>query len=920
MTEVTGTNDFSQNASSILREAVLRAKEEYDIANRKFSKANREIQKKASSQMNLFANDTLSRVGDVVSEARRVCDELYASLQTILVNLDMACRPYLDQNPEPSAVYDVVKMIKKLNEDSNIENDYSASLNSHSVGTVTSVRYRPSIANVAIEKFWEQHFRTMNGHDAILEQERKQKEENRQARLKAQQLISNTKREDHNVIILHDMQRFEASVENKAEIDHLSKIEKEIKSEIKKEKKRLNELVNTQTETRSATDAEIEKLQSEISKVLCSKKKKERNAARISELYAKADCETKIFRKQQVEAEAYIAFLNDKIEEIKRRKIMLDPKKGDCVFFGTSLVEKKAIEWIIVGCSEDSVALLSKESIGYAQFKKELFARGAQVDDYVTWLVNFGKCAFSAEEKKLLLPTPNPHCDSAKHTFVYTQRDFTDFLPEFLASKPSKEAIAHINSQKGISDYEKQRYVTALNTSYWLHSREPMSELRVNYVKKQDDGKWMVKTLDKVTNDSFTAGMRPGILIKRSQQGGAASLQWDHNAYAKEMKKYTDPLSAKYAKADEDERHSRKLLANHSAKRSKRKKGLFLTALTVLLILAIVLLSTFWLIPSVHYSRAEGQLAQGNTIEAAMLFGKAGMYSDAKERSFALWENVADRDVLSVGGSIYMSGGGFFGGINKDGSPLVFDVERRIEIEDGEYIAVAATSGSIYYLRPDGTVAGHALSPNFGVSKWRNIVNIKGGPNPALFGVKSDGTVVSSNEDYHKRVQKWTDIVDIAVGKNHVVGLKADGTVIAAALEDKVNKEGELNVENWRDIVKIEAGIDITLGLKADGTVVATGNDRSGAISGTSEWSDIVDFTAFGDPVAGLKSDGTVVVAGSSGFYNHGENYAAEWTDIVMIECGCFYVLGVKPDGTLLVAGELIRDPEPWPELDIPTR
>jgi len=44
----------------------------------------------------------------------------------------------------------------------------------------------------------------------------------------------------------------------------------------------------------------------------------------------------------------------------------------------------------------------------------------------------------------------------------------------------------------------------------------------------------------------------------------------------------------------------------------------------------------------------------------------------------------------------------------------------------------------------------------------------------------------------------WNDIVGIAAGKNHVVGLKADGTVVAGGNDEN----GQCNVSDWRDIGK----------------------------------------------------------------------------------------------------------------------
>lgn len=68
----------------------------------------------------------------------------------------------------------------------------------------------------------------------------------------------------------------------------------------------------------------------------------------------------------------------------------------------------------------------------------------------------------------------------------------------------------------------------------------------------------------------------------------------------------------------------------------------------------------------------------------------------------------------------------------------------------------------------------------------------------------------------------------LAAGRRHTVGLKPDGTVIAAG----DNTCGQCGVDGWREIVSVAAasvhvarntGNAHTVGLRADGTVVAAG-------------------------------------------------------------------------------------------------
>ena len=71
----------------------------------------------------------------------------------------------------------------------------------------------------------------------------------------------------------------------------------------------------------------------------------------------------------------------------------------------------------------------------------------------------------------------------------------------------------------------------------------------------------------------------------------------------------------------------------------------------------------------------------------------------------------------------------------------------------------------------------------------------------------------------------------VAAGWCHTIGLKADGTVVAAGSND----HGQCNVDSWKDIVAVATADRSTVGLKADGTVVATGNNDYGQCD-VSDW------------------------------------------------------------------------------------
>ena len=257
-----------------------------------------------------------------------------------------------------------------------------------------------------------------------------------------------------------------------------------------------------------------------------------------------------------------------------------------------------------------------------------------------------------------------------------------------------------------------------------------------------------------------------------------------------------------------------------------------------------------------RYNAAAQLEEDGNTAQAAIAFGKLGDYQDSKERSFALWNKVAQRETISA--SYHTMG-----------------------------------------LRTDGTVVaiGFNEDEQCNVSDWTDIVAISSGAHLAV-GLKSDGTVVAdgSNGFGQCKVSDWTDIVAVAAGVHHTVGLKSDGTVVAVGR----NNDGECEVSGWTDIVAVAAGFWFTVGLKKDGTVVAVGVNTEGECD-VSDWMDIVAVSAgFSHPV-GLKSDGTVVAVGSN---KYGQCKVSGWTNIVAVSAGGSHTIGLKKDGTVVAVGQ----------------
>jgi len=162
--------------------------------------------------------------------------------------------------------------------------------------------------------------------------------------------------------------------------------------------------------------------------------------------------------------------------------------------------------------------------------------------------------------------------------------------------------------------------------------------------------------------------------------------------------------------------------------------------------------------------------------------------------------------------------------------------------------------------------------------------------------IREDGTVMSTNIN-HSEFNNWTNITAVAVSNMHLVGLKADGTVVFDGSE---YTELLHEVREWTDIVAISTNERHIIGLKRDGTVVAAGNDNQGSVSGVSDWTDIVAISAGSTHTVGVKSDGSVVTVGKFPF---SLTYGESFTDTVAVAAGSQFTVFLSADATVHSVG-----------------
>ncbi len=171
--------------------------------------------------------------------------------------------------------------------------------------------------------------------------------------------------------------------------------------------------------------------------------------------------------------------------------------------------------------------------------------------------------------------------------------------------------------------------------------------------------------------------------------------------------------------------------------------------------------------------------------------------------------------------------------------------------------------------------------------------------NEYTVGLKADGTLIAAGTDMGRlgRVNEWTDIKEVSAGGIHIVGLRNDGTVVTTSDAKEL-----CDVSEWRDITAVAAGYCHTVGLRKDGTVAAVCWKRfkEDGQCGTESWRQIIAVDAGARHTVGLRANGTVVAAGNNAY---GQCEVSQWSRIVDISAGHSHTVGLKADGTVVATG-----------------
>lgn len=197
-------------------------------------------------------------------------------------------------------------------------------------------------------------------------------------------------------------------------------------------------------------------------------------------------------------------------------------------------------------------------------------------------------------------------------------------------------------------------------------------------------------------------------------------------------------------------------------------------------------------------------------------------------------------------------------------------------------------------VKVDGSVT--VLGKDWDAGDWTDIVSISVARDH-IVGLKSNGTVVAAgdNDKGQCNVSSWTDAAEIAASLQLTVALLNSGKVVVAG----TNEDGQHDAAQWRDIVSICTNGSCIVGLKADGTVVAVGKNDEGQCN-VNDWSNIVNICVVGSQTVGLHADGTVVAVGNN---DRRQCNVSGWSNIVAICAGDSHTVGLRADGTVVAVG-----------------
>ena len=503
---------------------VKRIKEQAKIAEDTFDKRSRELEKSCDSSIDLLGGSATNRVAEIARESKQICDDLYTTYQMLVIMLDKDCRPLLDHKPDVKSVNEVQKTIAWLNSESEIDNNFAASLNKHNLGNLVTVSYYASLENKMIQTFWEQTFRAMPGADEIIKKEEEEEAEKKKRKNNAEKYLKELIMSGGGKTSFSSETSSQESDGNKQVAEALKKIDEKIDEydrRITKENKRCDEVLGDLRLQLDKCSKEIQDLQTKRKGLGVFKGKEKKTIdVQIQTLRSEVDkIKSEIDLTIQQNNNCIETLKNEKEPYICKRK-MVSPKAGDIIEFGTDPLSlqfkpESKISWIVVKITDENIYLFSQKVLACCKYTNRGYDfYNDKALSCLDWLDMFDKKAFNPSEKKVLGKSP---LDKYNYAYLYTKTDISQIPKEYLKTSVTETVKKQVDSVERFKDFDKERRIKLLNSSYWLHSYVLCDDFTVHRMKLNDNGKWVAWTDRNVYNDEFRVGMRPAIILNRKK-------------------------------------------------------------------------------------------------------------------------------------------------------------------------------------------------------------------------------------------------------------------------------------------------------------------------------------------------------------------------------------------------------------------
>lgn len=202
-------------------------------------------------------------------------------------------------------------------------------------------------------------------------------------------------------------------------------------------------------------------------------------------------------------------------------------------------------------------------------------------------------------------------------------------------------------------------------------------------------------------------------------------------------------------------------------------------------------------------------------------------------------------------------------GLKKEGVVVSSDNNQEV-VTWSDITMVASGRTHSVGLKSDGTVVCTGSNAACMVNTWENIKAVYAG-NAVTIGIDADGNIKTSGDGL-EAIAGQRGVSSVAIGDSQVLLVYEDGHVISYSLAG----EAPFDTSSWSDVKEAAVGSTVAVGLRNDGTVLAATADEK-LQKKIQNWKDIRYVDACGSTVVAVTRTWSLKGAGDNSF-NQYEN------------------------------------------------